>query len=67
MSRYEKTLAAMREAQRFLDRCEDLLERHATDPHMSRSFDGGGSSKEMGAVKRVSMDLSRALTELRKP
>jgi len=66
MTRFDKVLTAMREAQRFLDRCEELMERHATDEDMRRYFEGGGGYKEMGAVKRASMDLSRALTEVRR-
>ena len=66
MTRQEKISRARHEAIRFVARCDALIERHATDKHFRESFDTGIGSKEMGAVKRASMDLSRALTELRK-
>ena len=49
-----------REAKRFLERVYQARERIKTD-----SFARYGC-KETAAVKRASMDLSRALTELRK-
>ena len=66
MNRQEKIIKARQEAQRFLDRCEELMDRYAKDEDMRRYFECGGASKEMGALKRASMDLSRALTELRR-
>jgi hypothetical protein len=59
-------LEAKAEAERFLERVEVLMERHAKDGRFSQYFDIVGSM-EMGAVKRASMDLSRALTKLRNP
>lgn len=64
--RKEAVLAAMREAQVFLDRSEELLERLELDKDMRRLFECGFASKEMGAVKRASMDLTRALVKVRK-
>jgi hypothetical protein len=64
--RKEAVLAAMREAKRFLERGEELMERLEMDHDMRRYFQAGVGSKEMGAVKRASMDLTRALVEVRK-
>jgi hypothetical protein len=56
---------AEQEAHRFLDKLGALRERLATDEDMRRYF-GIVGFKETGAVKRASMDLSRALVELRR-
>lgn len=66
MNRQEKICRARHEAERFLARCEELIERLEKDEHFREYFEAGVGFKEMGAVKRASMDLSRALTELRK-
>jgi hypothetical protein len=57
-------LEAEAEAHRFLKRLEAVK---ATEQYKSEfaKFDVGGSA-ESAAVKRASMDLSRALTRLRK-
>jgi ABC-type arginine transport system ATPase subunit len=57
-------LEAEAEAKRFLERLQAVK---ATDRYKSEfsKFDVGGS-KESAAVKRASMDLSRALAKLRK-
>jgi hypothetical protein len=60
-------LEAKREAERFLLRVDELMARHAKDPSLRQYLDIGVGSREMGAVKRASMDLSRALTKLRNP
>ena len=56
---------AEQEARRFLDRIAALRNRFATDKDMRRYF-GIVGFKETAAVKRASMDLSRALVELRR-
>jgi len=66
MDRQDRVSRARHEALRFIARCDELIERHATDEYFRKYFEGGIGSKEMGAVKRASMDLTRALTELRK-
>jgi hypothetical protein len=55
-----KTLdAAVREAKRFLEACKQI-EREKDQYWFS-------PSRETGAAKRASMDLTRALAELRRP
>ena len=49
---------AMEEAERFL--------RAARKIKTDARFDSIGASKESGAVRRASMDLTRALAELRR-
>ena len=66
MDRQDRVSRARHEALRFIARCDELIERHATDEYFRKYFEVGIGSKEMGAVKRASMDLTRALTELRK-
>ena len=56
---------AEQEAHRFLDKIGALHERLNTDPDM-RDYFGIVGFKETAAVKRASMDLSRALVELRR-
>ena len=56
---------AEQEAVRFLNRIGALRERLATDEEMRQYF-GIVGFKETAAVKRASMDLSRALVELRR-
>jgi len=53
---------AKMEAERFLKRVKTLKE--AWDPESDGCY---GSSKEASAVKRASLDLSRALADLRRP
>ena len=52
---------AMVEAQRFIDRAHELSAAEPTRGYFS------SSPKESGAVRRASMDLTRALAEMRKP
>jgi hypothetical protein len=54
-------LVAMNEAKRFLAKAEDYLEREKDD-----SFAHMGC-KESGAVRRSSLDLTRALADMRRP
>ena len=60
--------AAMAEAKRFLVRAKEYV---ATTEHC-RLHDGSGSyeaprKNESGAVRRASLDLTRALADMRKP
>ncbi len=52
---------AMYEARRFLQKATELYELKI---HSGQYY---YASKESGAVKRASMDLTRALADLRKP
>lgn len=56
-----KLIVAEAEAKRFLDRCEAY--REAAGNRIGYS----DHPRESGAVKRASMDLTRALADLRKP
>ena len=59
----QKTLqAAISEAQRFLDLAKDL---HMQSAHIDW-IDIQGTARS-GAVRRASMDLTRALADLRRP
>lgn len=56
----EKIRETIKECTRFIDRAETLLK-------VQREFETRCENpRERGAVKRASMDLSRALTELRR-
>jgi hypothetical protein len=59
----EKITQAVREAKRFLDRHKAFAESLQQTPHGYAVF----GSKESGALRRASMDLTRALAEMRKP
>lgn len=64
-TKQEKIARARSEALRFIARCDELIERHATDEHFRTYMEITGF-KETAAVKRASLDLSRALSEMRK-
>ena len=64
-TKQERIARARHEALRFIKRCDELIERHAKDEHFRRYMEITGS-KETAAVKRASMDLSRALSEMRR-
>ena len=54
---------AIAEAERFLDRARDALNASIC-PYDSNSIT---PSKESGALRRASMDLTRALADMRRP
>lgn len=54
----DRLRVAVEEAERFLQRVNDL-----PTPHTGYEF----YPKEQGAIKRASMDLTRALADLRRP
>ncbi len=54
-------IRCMAEAQRFIATAQQALERLAKEGHDSVI------SKETAAARRASMDLTRALAELRRP
>jgi len=65
--------AAIVEAERFIARAKQLLATDVTEWEGSalvlRKWHGGSLSagKQTAAVRRASMDLTRALAEMRKP
>jgi hypothetical protein len=67
----EKVKEAINEAKRFIKKAELLIESRKEQ----RSYEYGGvkhfydapSGKESGATRRASLDLTRALAEMRKP
>ena len=64
-TKQDKIARARHEALRFIARCDELIERHAKDEEFRKYMEITGF-KETAAVKRASMDLSRALSEMRK-
>jgi len=64
-TKQERIARARSEALRFIERCDELIERHDKDEHFRRYMEITGF-KETAAVKRASLDLSRALSEMRK-
>lgn len=58
-----KISAAVREAQRFLEKNKEF------EASITKGQFGGyvWGTKESGALRRASMDLTRALAEMRKP
>ena len=63
----QRITTAYCEAKRFMDRCDVLLDRMEEDAKLARDINIGFGSKETAAVRRASMDLTRALSEMRKP
>jgi hypothetical protein len=53
-------------AQRFILAIDDMHEREKQDDHFRRMM-GIVGFKETAAVRRVSLDLTRSLAEMRKP
>jgi len=60
----ENILEAENEAKRFLKRVNEVRESQCLDPNENTHTYMGGS-KETGALKRASMDLTRALSKMR--
>ena len=65
MTYWDKIEEAENEARRFLDRAAALRKRYADDEPMQAYFNIVGF-RERAAVQRASMDLSRALVNLRR-
>lgn len=61
----QKYIDARKEAQRFIGKLDELQDRADRDGHFARFMDITGG-KETAAVKRASMDLTRALADLRR-
>ena len=66
-NKLERIKTAYDEAKRFMGRCDDLFDRLEDDEQLVKDIEGGFGSKETAAVRRASMDLTRALAEMRKP
>ena len=62
-----KYITAKQEALRFVQRVNDLQKRYDQDAEMRRYMSCGVGYKETAAAKRSSLDLTRALSNLRKP
>lgn len=62
--RVQRLKKAQAEARRFIQASDAAITRFAVE---NAEKYGAVSTKEFAAAKRSSMDLSRALTELRKP
>ena len=60
--RYQRVLVAEVEALRFMDRLSALKEACKKAEHLNLTYFG----KQCGALKRSSLDLTRALAEMRK-
>lgn len=64
----KKISTVKREIKRFLEKEKELAEAKAKAKY---TYDGrqyeGSCPKESGALRRASMDLTRALADLRKP
>jgi hypothetical protein len=59
--------AAVVEAKRFLQRVEELKAEEADAARKGITIYSSTFSKQRGAVRRASMDLTRALTDMRRP
>ena len=58
---------AVVEARRFLQRVEELKAEEADATRKGITICSSTFSKQRGAVRRASMDLTRALTDMRRP
>lgn len=61
-----KLNTAVKEALRFIERAKALPKPEPYEHH-GHNLTHDNFPKEQGAIKRASMDLTRALAELRKP
>jgi len=67
MTKLKRIKIAREEALRFVTRCDRLIKRLDGDSYLASYLDFGVGCKESGAVNRASMDLTRALADMRKP
>lgn len=65
----KKIAVAVAEAKRFIERAEALPEPKTYEVPNSpyNPFTNDNFPREQGAIRRASMDLTRALADLRKP
>lgn len=59
---YKNVLEAEKEAKRFLEKMREFKSRRKEDGETSKYIYG---TKESGALKRASMDLTRSLAKMR--
>ncbi len=59
--------AAKDAAERFIAAVDAMKEREASDDYFRRYMTTGTGFKETAAIRRASLDLTRALAEMRKP
>ena len=64
--KHANILAAEKEAERFLEMVQQYRDRYNSDAEF-RKFCEMVGYRETGAVRRSSMDLTRALSDMRKP
>ena len=64
--KHANILAAEKEAERFLEMVQRYRDRHNSDADFRRFCEIVGH-RETGALRRSSMDLTRALSDMRKP
>ncbi|MBB4618639.1 hypothetical protein [Sphingomonas abaci] len=62
----DKLAAAVAEAERFIARAKALPDAQPYERH-GHSFTHDNFPRERGAIRRASMDLTRALADLRRP
>lgn len=62
----DKLKTAMEEAERFLKRCRELPDPRPYESEHMKGCMYDFFPKEQGSIKRASMDLTRALADLRK-
>lgn len=72
MMTFDKIGAARDAAERFIRLADAAVERAKSDDEAYAEFDfpkasGAQYTRESGAMRRASMDLTRALAEMRKP
>jgi len=64
--KHANILAAEKEAQRFLEAVKAYRHRRDTDEYFARYCEMTGG-RETATVRRASMDLTNALSDMRKP
>jgi hypothetical protein len=65
--RYSKVVAAGNAVERFLVCLRELNETIPEEKKRVENHSWVGASKQSGALRRSSLDLTRALAEMRKP
>ena len=62
----ERLAIAVAEAERFIERAKSLPQPEQYE-HSGHTFTHNYFPKEQGSIRRASMDLTRALADLRRP
>lgn len=63
----ERIKKAVAEAKEFIARSKPVLADHGTYEIDGRTFHNGASPRDTGAFRRQSLELTRALADMRKP